>query len=147
MLEEIAKNLWHVPVIMALVLVYGFLLNRVLFRPVQRVLEERDQRIREAGTLSEQSRESLKRRFAEYEQAVLEAHRRGTHIKENARNQGNEYRSKVLGEVKAEMDGEIKKTEASLKAGMDGIRKELDGTTPDLVKLMASKVLGREVSP
>lgn len=147
MLEEIAKNLWHVPVIMALVLVYGFLLNRVLFRPVQRVLEERDQRVREAGTLSEQSRESLKRRFAEYEQAVLEAHRRGTHIKENARNQANEYRSKVLGEVKAEMDGEIKKTEASLKAGMDGIRKELDGTTPDLVKLMASKVLGREVSP
>lgn len=146
MLEEIAKNAWHIPILMALILVYGFLLNRVLFRPVQGVLEERRGRIREAGTLSEQSRAALKLRFEEYEQAVLEAHRRGTHIKEAARNQANEYRSKVLGEVKAEMDGEINKTEAVLQASMTGIRRELDAATPDLVKLIAAKILGREVA-
>lgn len=146
MLEEIAKNAWHIPILMALILVYGFLLNRVLFRPVQRVLDERRGRIREAGTLSEQSRAALKQRFEEYEQAVLEAHRRGTHIKEAARNLANEYRSKVLGEVKAEMDGEIKKTEAMLQATMTGIKSELDAATPDLVKLMATKILGREVA-
>jgi F-type H+-transporting ATPase subunit b len=145
-LEEIAKNAWHIPILMALILVYGFLLNRVLFRPVQRVLDERRGRIREAGTLSEQSRASLKQRFEEYEQAVLEAHRRGTHIKEAARGQAYDYRSKVLAEVKAEMDGEIKKTEAELGASMTVIKRELDETTPDLVKLMATKILGREVA-
>ena len=71
MLEEIVKNLWHIPILMAMILVYGFLLNRVLFRPVLRVLDDRKGRIREAGALSEQSRESLKQRFADYEQAVL----------------------------------------------------------------------------
>ncbi len=146
MLEEIAKNAWHIPILMALILVYGFLLNLVLFRPVQRVLDERRGRIREAGTLSEQSRASLKQRFEEYEQAVLEAHRRGTHIKEAARGQAYDYRSKVLAEVKAEMDGEIKKTEAELSASMAVIKRELDATTPDLVKLMATKILGREVA-
>ena len=146
MLEEIAKNAWHIPILMALILVYGFLLNRVLFRPIQRVLDERRGRIREAGTLSEQSRASLKQRFEEYEQAVLEAHRRGTHIKEAARGQAYDYRSKVLAEVKAEMDGEIKKTEAELSASMAVIKRELDATTPDLVKLMATKILGREVA-
>jgi F-type H+-transporting ATPase subunit b len=145
-LEEIAKNAWHIPILMALILVYGFLLNRTLFRPVQRVLDERRGRIREAGTLSEQSRASLKQRFDEYEQAVLEAHRRGTHIKEAARGQAYDYRSKVLAEVKAEMDGEIKKTEGELRASMAVIKRELDATTPDLVKLMASKILGREVA-
>lgn len=146
MLEEIAKNAWHIPILMALILVYGFFLNRVLFRPVQRVLDERKGRIREAGTLSEQSRASLKQRFDEYEQAVLEAHRRGTHIKEAARGQAYDYRSKVLAEVKAEMDGEIRKTEAELRASMAVIKRELDETTPDLVKLMATKILGREVT-
>ena len=146
MLEEIAKNAWHIPILMALILVYGFLLNRVLFRPVQRVLDERRGRIREAGTLSEQSRVSLKQRFEEYEQAVLEAHRRGTHIKEAARGQAYDYRSKVLAEVKAEMDGEIRKTESELRASMAVIKRELDETTPDLVKLMATKILGREVA-
>jgi len=145
-LEEIAKNAWHIPILMALILVYGFLLNRVLFRPVQRVLDERRGRIREAGTLSEQSRVSLKQRFEEYEQAVLEAHRRGTHIKEAARGQAYDYRSKVLAEVKAEMDGEIRKTESELRASMAVIKRELDETTPDLVKLMATKILGREVA-
>jgi F-type H+-transporting ATPase subunit b len=145
-LEEIAKNAWHIPILMALILVYGFLLNRVLFRPVQRVLDERRGRIREAGTLSEQSRASLKQRFEEYEQAVLEAHRRGTHIKEAARGQAYDYRSKVLAEVKAEMDGEIRKTESELRASMAVIKRELDETTPDLVKLMATKILGREVA-
>ena len=146
MLEEIAKNARYIPVLMALILVYGFLLNRVLFRPIQRVLDERRGRIREAGTLSEQSRASLKQRFEEYEQAVLEAHRRGTHIKEAARGQAYDYRSRVLTEVKAEMDGEIKKTEAELGASMAVIQRELDETTPDLVKLMATKILGREVA-
>jgi F0F1-type ATP synthase membrane subunit b/b' len=145
-LEEIAKNAWHIPILMALILVYGFLLNRVLFRPVQSVLDERKGRIREAGALSEQSRASLKQRFEEYEQAVLEAHRRGTHIKEIARGQAYDYRSKVLAEVKAEMDGEIKETEAELRASMAVIKRELDETTPDLVKLMATKILGREVA-
>jgi F-type H+-transporting ATPase subunit b len=145
-LEEIAKNAWHVPILMALILVYGFLLNRVLFRPVQSVLDERKGRIREAGTLSEQSRASLKQRFEEYEQAVLEAHRRGTHIKEAARGQAYDYRSNILAEMKAEMDGEIKKTEAELRASMAVIKRELDETTPDLVKLMATKILGREVA-
>lgn len=146
MLEEIAKNAWHIPILMALILVYGFLLNRVLFRPVQSVLDERKGRIREAGTLSEQSRASLKQRFEEYEQAVLEAHRRGTHVKEAARGQAYEYRSNILAEMKAEMDGEIKKTEAELRASMAVIKRELDETTPDLVKLMATKILGREVA-
>lgn len=146
MLEEIAKNAWHIPILMALILVYGFLLNRTLFRPVQRVLDERRGRIREAGTLSEQSRASLKQRFDEYEQAVLEAHRRGTQIKEAARSQAYDYRSKILAEVKAEMDGEIKQTEVELRASMAVIKRELDATTPDLVKLMATKILGREVA-
>jgi len=145
-LEEIAKNAWHIPILMALILVYGLLLNRVLFRPVQKVLDERRNRIREAGTLSEQSRSALKGRFEEYEQAVLEAHRRGTHIKEAARSEANEYRSKVLGEVKAEMDGEIKKTESVLQESMEGIKRELDAATPDLVRLMATKILGHEVA-
>lgn len=144
MLEEIAKNLWHVPILMALILVYGFLLNRALFRPVQRVLQERRGRIREAGTLSEESRESVRRRFEQYEQAVLEAHRRGTHIKEDARNKAYALRAKVLAEVKAQAETEIRGAEAELRLGMESVKRELDAATPDLVRGMVAKVLGRE---
>jgi F0F1-type ATP synthase membrane subunit b/b' len=145
-LEEIAKNAWHIPILMALILVYGFLLNRVLFKPVQRTLEERKGRIREAGALSEKSRDSLKQRFAQYEQAVLEAHRKGTHLKEDARSKAYDYRAKLLGEVKAEMDAEIRATEAKLRDTMTSIQRDLDASTPDLVSIMTSKILGRKVA-
>ena len=146
MLEEIVKNAWHIPILMAMILVYGFLLNRVFFRPVMAVLEERQKRIREADSLSEQSKETLKSRFQEYELAILEAHRRATQVKEAARGEAYEYRNKVLSEVKAEMDGELRAAESDLKSGTEKVRRELAATVPELARMMAEKVLGREVA-
>lgn len=146
MLEEIVKNAWHIPILMAMILVYGFLLNRVLFRPVMAVLDERKKRIRDADSLSEESKETLKRRFQEYELAILEAHRRATQVKEAARSEAYEYRSKVLAEVKGEMDGELRAAEADLKSGTEKVRRELAATVPELARMMAEKVLGREVA-
>lgn len=136
---------WHIPVIMAMVFVYAFLLNRALFRPVQKVLRDRKGRIQESEGLSQRSKDELKQRFGEYEQAVLEAHRRATHVKEDARNKAYEYRNKVLGEVKAEMDAEMAKADGALKGDVSTVKGELEAQMPALARMMASKVLGREV--
>ena len=137
---------WHIPVIMAMVFVYAFLLDRALFRPVQRVLRERKDRIQESDRLSQRSRDELKSRFNEYEQAVLEAHRKATHVKEEARNRAYEYRSKILSEVKAEMDVEMAKADGALKSDVASVKKDLEGEMPAFARMMASKVLGREVA-
>lgn len=136
---------WHIPVIMAMVFLYAFLLDRAFFRPVQRVLKERRDRIRESDGLSQRSKDELKRRFDEYEQAVLEAHRRATHVKEDARNRAYEYRGKVLAEVKAEMDAETARADEALKGGVSTVKGELAAQMPALARMMAAKVLGREV--
>jgi F-type H+-transporting ATPase subunit b len=146
LLEEIMKNAWHIPILMAMILVYGFLLNRVLFKPVLAVLDERKKRVREADDLSQQSKETLKSRFQEYELAILEAHRRATQVKEAARAEAYEYRNKVLSEVKAEMEGELRSAESELHASTETVRRELAATVPDLARRMAEKVLGREVA-
>jgi F-type H+-transporting ATPase subunit b len=145
-LEELMKSYWHIPIIMGMVLVYGFLLNKVFFQPVQRVLEERKRRVRESGTLSDQSKDVLSRRFAEYEQAVLEAHRKATHLKEQARNEAYEYRSKVLGEVKAEVRTELQRAEAELGENVSAVKRDLEGQIPQFARALASKLLGREVT-
>jgi F-type H+-transporting ATPase subunit b len=137
---------WHIPVIMAMVFVYAFLLDRALFRPVQRVLRERKDRIQESDRLSQRSRDELKSRFNDYEQAVLEAHRKGTHVKEEARTRAYEYRNKVLSEVKAEMDAEMAKADGALKGDVASVKGDLEGQMPAFARMMASKVLGREVA-
>jgi F-type H+-transporting ATPase subunit b len=145
-LEEIVKNAWHIPILMVMILIYGFLLNRVFFRPVQQVLDERKRRVREAGDLSGQSRDALKSKYQEYELAILEAHRKATHIKEQARNEAYDYRNKVLAEVKAEADGELRKAEEALSSNSAEVRKELKAVAPELARQVAAKILGREVA-
>ncbi|MGA9751901.1 MAG: ATP synthase F0 subunit B [Acidobacteriota bacterium] len=146
MLEELMKSYWHIPIIMGMVLVYGILLNKVFFQPVQRVLEERKKRVRESGTLSDQSKDVLTKRFTEYEQAVLEAHRKATHLKEQARNEAYEYRSSVLGEVKAEVGKELQRAEGELTENVSAVKRDLEGQIPQFAKALASKLLGREVT-
>ena len=144
-MEEIIKNAWHIPILMVMIFIYGFLLNRVFFRPVQQVLE-RKRRVREAGDLSGQSRDALKSKYQEYELAILEAHRKATHIKEQARSEAYDYRNKVLAEVKAEADAELRKAEEALKSNTAEVRKELKAVAPDFARQMAAKILGREVA-
>lgn len=145
MLEQIIHNWWHIPILMAMMMVYGWLLNKVLFRPIQSVMAERKKRIRESALLSESSKESLKSRLQEYEQAVLEAHRRGTHVKEEARNKAYEYRSEVLANVRSEIEGELKKSEDSLKENVAEVKASLEKEVPGFARSIAGKVLGREV--
>jgi F0F1-type ATP synthase membrane subunit b/b' len=146
LLKEFVKIWWHIPAIMGLVFIYAFLLNRALFRPVQKVLRERKEQIRESDQLSQHSREELKRRFEEYERAVLEAHRKGTHLKEEARNQANAYRASILSQVKAEMDAEMAKADGILRGDLEGIQKEIQVQMPEFARSLVGKILGREVA-
>ncbi len=99
--RQIVENWWHIPVLMGLILVYGFLLNRLLFRPVSRVLDERRQAVREASGLSARSKDELQSRFAQYEQAILEARRKASGVKEAARHEAYAYRTALLDQVRA----------------------------------------------
>lgn len=146
MLEQIATSWWHIPILMGMILVYGILLDLVLFKPLQAILAERKRRIEESSTLSVTSRETLQQRLNEYEQAVLEAHRRATRVKEEARNQATAHRAEVLAAVKDEVDRERRRKEADLKANVAQVKRALEGEIPAMARLLSQKILGREVS-
>lgn len=146
LMKEFLKIWWHIPAIMALVFVYAYLLNKALFRPVQKVLRERKDQVRDSDQLSQHSREELKRRFDEYEQAVLEAHRKATHIKEEARNQAYAYRSAILSQVKTEMAAEMAKAEDALKIDLENVQRDIQVQMPEFAKSLIAKILGREVA-
>lgn len=147
MMEELIKNAWHIPIIIGMVLVYAFLLNRTLFRPVQGLLERRKERGRESAALAESSRGELERRFAEYEAAVLDARRRGARVKEAARLELAARRDAMLEEVRSELRKEVGKAEAELAQDMGRARADIESSAPRLARVAALKVLGREVAP
>ncbi len=145
LIQDIADNWWHMPIIIAMTLVYAILANALLFKPIQAVMQRRRDKSREASSLSEQSREELNRKFAEYENAVLEARRKGTQIKEKARNEAMEHRNSLLGEVREVAEAEFKKTESVLSSEVETAKTELQKSIPALAREATSKILHREV--
>lgn len=145
LIGQIVQNWWHIPIIMAMVLVYGILLNRVLFKPVGGVLDARKKAVKEAGGLSALSRDELDRKFAEYEREVLEARRRANQVKETARAEAYAYRTGLLDQVRDEVVSETRARREELDRGREAARSELASRTAALAAQMASKVLGREV--
>lgn len=145
LIGQIVENWWHIPIIMAMVLVYGLLLNRVLFRPVAGALEARHQAIKEASGLSAHSRDELERKFAEYERVVLEARRRANQVKEAAREEAYTYRTGLLEQVRDEVAKETRARRDELVREREAASARLAASTAELAAAMASKVLGREV--
>jgi F-type H+-transporting ATPase subunit b len=147
LMGELTKNAWHIPFIIGMVLAYAWLLNKALFRPVQRLLDRRRDLGREAAALAETSRGDLERRFAEYESAVLEARRNGTRIKEAARGEVAARRDAMLDQVRLELRQEASSAQAALAQDVVRARKELDEVAPELSRIAARKILGRGAAP
>lgn len=143
MMEELVRNAWHIPVIMGMVLVYALLLDAFLFRPVSRVLAARRRRGEESSSLADSSREELERKFAEYEEAVLEARRRGTRVKEEARSEVAVRRESIIEAVRGELRDEMGKAEAELAVDVSKARADIEASAPALARLAADRILGR----
>lgn len=146
LIGQVAQNWWHIPILMGMLVVYGLLLNIVLFQPVMRVLGAREKAVKEAGGISAHSRDELNRKFAEYERAVLEARRKASHVKESAREEAYAYRTQLLDEVRAEVSSEVKSKRTELDKARTTARAELKARTREMAAAMASKILGREVT-
>ena len=146
LMAELTKNAWHIPIIIGMVLAYALVLNMVLFRPVQRLLDRRRERGREAAALAESSRGELARRFAEYEAAVLDARRRGTRVKEAARSEVAARREAMLDQVRQELHQEAASAQDALAQDVIRARKELDEVAPEFSRIAARRILGREAA-
>lgn len=145
LIKQITDNWWHIPILMVMVLVYGALLNLVLFKPVNRVLAKRRDAVKEAANLALRSKDELQQRFAKYEESLLDARRKGSQVKEAARREAYGYRSSVLEEVRSEAAAKAKALEGELSADVTRARSELADGTKALALEMAAKILGRQV--
>jgi F0F1-type ATP synthase membrane subunit b/b' len=67
-------------------------------------------------------------------------------VKEEARNQALQNRSEVLGSVKAEVDRDLHRREAELSANVAEVKQALEREIPQVSRLLAGKILGREVA-
>jgi F-type H+-transporting ATPase subunit b len=123
-----------------------FLLNVVLFRPIRNALRERQAKVlaqeAEINLLTDQGR-SLE---DEIKEELAAARRAGAGARETLKQEGAQAEATLLDEVKRQVELEWATVEQKIKADMAKARASLQTQTQSFAQLLATKILGRELS-
>jgi F-type H+-transporting ATPase subunit b len=137
---------WTLGALLINFLVLVFLLNVVLFRPIRKVLKERQARL-DAQTadinLMETQGQGLD---SEIKDKLTAARREGAGARESLKEEGVAAETSLLAEVKREADLEWSRVEQKIKGDMARAREALKAQAQSFAQLLASKILGRELS-
>ena len=127
-------------------LVLAFILNRLLFRPISKVMEERQQRIASWEERTKSSHDSVRTRLQNYENQLREARVRAQEQQEQMTREIKEQEEKRLRSVSEEASRLISASQQKLRDETERLRLELHRQAEELAKLVTEKALGRKVS-
>lgn len=127
-------------------LVLVFLLNMVLFRPIRKILRDRQARLamfEEDISGLANNRQGI---LGEVEEQLTTARREGLSLREKLRLEGSQAESSLLEQVKQEVDAEWTKVEAKIKEDVAKAREALKAQVQEFATALATKILGRSLS-
>jgi len=128
------------------VLLLTAVLNRLLLKPLQRVMGEREHAIRSAVELAEQSAANARAAAAELDlktsQARAEIYRQMDEMRKTALSE----RTEMLAATRAEAEAEVVRASATLKSEADEARRRLSADAEALGAAAADRILGRKAS-
>ena len=123
-----------------------FLLNVVLFRPIRKALKDRQAKLlaqeTEINVLTDKGR-SLEDEITE---ELAAARRAGAGARETLKQEGAQAEVTLLEEVKRQVELEWATVEKKIKADMAKARASLKTQVQSFAQLLATKILGRELS-
>ncbi len=128
------------------VLLLAILLDRLLFKPVLRVMAEREGAIRSARDLAERSASEARAAAAEFEQRTTAARSDIYRQMDEMRRTATAERAEILARTRAEAEAQIADASARLAADAERARQKLTEDADALGAAAAERILGRRAS-
>ena len=129
----------HIAIIITMV----FILNRVLFRPVNRALDERENRTRGR---SKEAREIIQRvegSLLRYEDSLRKARAEGYRLLEQQQAKALDERQRQIAWVRKDVEGEIEQERGRIQAQSDEARATLEDEAKRVAATISSQILRR----
>ena len=124
-------------------IIFTFILNVILIRPIMRTMEERKSRFQglqaETESLLAKAEESLKA----YEQGLSEAHSRAMAEREALKLKAREEEKKILDAATKEAETYKEKVLSDIQTQIESARKALSAQIEVFSRAMVEKILGR----
>ncbi len=132
--------------VIVFVLLLTVVLDRLLFRPLLRVMEERQRAITSARELAERSADEARLAAAEFDRRTGEARAELYRQMDEMRRTAMDERAAIMARTRAEAESEIAAASAKLQAEADDARRRLSADADALGAAVAERILGRKAS-
>lgn len=127
------------------ILIVLFVLYRFMFRPVGRMIAQRQEFVTESVAQARSAREEADRLISEYQARLRDAHREAQEIVEKATRAAEERHEAIVAEAQADAARQLERARQEIRAEREQavatIRQEVTG----LVIAAAGKVIGRTI--
>ena len=128
------------------VLVLTILLDRLLLRPLQRVMQQREDATRSARALAERSALEAREAAAEFERKTTAARAEVYRQMDDMRRTALAERTEILAQTRVQAEQEIAAASAQLQADSEEARRRLAADAEALGAEAAERILGRRAS-
>lgn len=128
------------------VLLLTVILDRLLFKPVLRVIEQREHAIESARELAERAAAEARSAAAEFDRKTGEARGEIYRQMDEMRRAALAERAEIVGRTRAEAEAEVAAAAATLQAEAEEARRRLSAEADALGAAAAERILGRRVS-
>ena len=132
--------------VIALVLILSILLDRLLLRPLTRVMREREDAIRSARELAESSRSRAQAATEEFDARTRAARNDVYTQMEEKRRAALERRASLVAATRREIEQTVNDATARLRGQTAAARQQIDRDADTLAATIVERVLGRKAS-
>jgi F-type H+-transporting ATPase subunit b len=130
-----------------IILVMVYVLNATLFKPINRILEERERRTRGRSGEAKGIIREVDEKLAQYERSLREARSEGYRLMEHERAEAMRERQLKVDVVREEVGRMSEEERAVIRAQMEEVRETLLRDAGTIATEISSHILHRPVNP
>jgi F-type H+-transporting ATPase subunit b len=130
----------------ALVLLMIFILNRTLYKPINKILADREKKTGLDSSEAASILQSIDEKMSHYENSLREARGEGYRLMEQTRSEAMSLRETKLGSVREEVSSLIKEEKDAIQRQSEEARVNLEKEARTLAAKISSQILHRPIN-
>ncbi len=145
-LELLPDFVVTVPVLIIFFVVVTLIVNPLIFQPLMKVMDEREERIDGARRRADQVQQQAEEALGRYEESIRAAHDEATGERRRRMDAAREELVRLTNLAKEEAQREVTRAREELSTLADEARESLREAAGDLAALAAERILGRSLA-
>jgi F-type H+-transporting ATPase subunit b len=145
--DQFGLNGWQFVVQLAAFLIFIWLLWRFAVGPIVKVLDERQDKIRESMASAERMQAELKATQARNEEVLVEARREAQEILATARQNGEQMITRARDEANVQAETYLTRAQETMRQETEQARVQLRNEVADIATLAAGRIIRKELDP